>query len=381
MQMTKYNWAKICFNMINDYLPKEFDEYPDRNKFVEIVKHAEIVVDYVNKTRIDIKIESIVDVARRICYGYNITGDYKNAITSGKNALFLCDNDLHTQQYIYNQIALSLFYQGKYKAALASYSKSYKIIDKIFGEYSKQKAELLNNKGLVYRRLGQYKYAIDQYMKSLNIRKQQAELDLHSIAETYNNIGVAYYHDEDFGNALQWHLKALKIRKSFSNMSADIAETYNNIGVVYIKMDMISKALRWLRRAMIIRERVLGKYHPDITMTYDNIAACYAKTQINHALAIEWFDKALEIRKEKLGENHPDVAQTYNNKAYVYKNLGELKIQIQEFEQASIYLKTALELYNFAYKIFLRVYGEHHSDTLTVLQNLNITNDLIYKTQ
>ena len=81
------------------------------------------------------------------------------------------------------------------------------------------------------------------------------------------------------------------------------------------------QALEGYQKALAILEKVLGKEHPDIAMTYNNIAGVY-QAQGDYPQALAFYQKALAIREKVLGKEHPDIAMTYNNLALVYQAQG-----------------------------------------------------------
>ncbi|MGZ3458885.1 MAG: CHAT domain-containing protein, partial [Archangium sp.] len=67
-------------------------------------------------------------------------------------------------------------------------------------------------------------------------------------------------------------------------------------------------------RALAIWEAALGKNHPDVARTLNNLALLYAN-QGNYARAEPLYERALAIYEAALDKNHPDVALTLNNLA------------------------------------------------------------------
>lgn len=64
----------------------------------------------------------------------------------------------------------------------------------------------------------------------------------------------------------------------------------------------------------------------------------------------------MRIKKRVLGEGHPDIAISYNNLAEVYRHRGEYKI--------------ALDYYLNSYKVLKFRLGLNHPHTQIVFQNL-----------
>jgi CHAT domain-containing protein len=67
-------------------------------------------------------------------------------------------------------------------------------------------------------------------------------------------------------------------------------------------------------RALAIREKVLGKEHPDVASSLNNLAYLY-QAQGNYSQAEPLYQRALAILEKVLGNEHPLVATTLNNLA------------------------------------------------------------------
>src|SRR5262249_18666140 len=72
-----------------------------------------------------------------------------------------------------------------------------------------------------------------------------------------------------------------------------------------------------LQRSLDIREKALGRDHPDVAQSLNNLALLYDK-QGRYADAEPLYQRSLDIREKALGRDHPDVAQSLNNLAYLY---------------------------------------------------------------
>ena len=155
----------------------------------------------------------------------------------------------------------------------------------------------------------------------------------------------------DYPKALEFYTKALNIQeKVLGKDHPDVANSYNNIGSVYSDMGDYPKALDFYTKALNIREKVLGKDHPTTAISYNNIGSVYSNMS-NYPKALEFFTKALNIKEKVLGKEHPSTALSYNNIGSVYSDMGD-------------YPK-ALEFYTKALNIREKVLGKDHPDTAT----------------
>ena len=73
-----------------------------------------------------------------------------------------------------------------------------------------------------------------------------------------------------------------------------MALSFNNIGTVYAGKGDHENALVQHQKALEIRTRVFGSEHPDVAVSYQNLAAVY-HTQGNHVQTKEMATKAHHI--------------------------------------------------------------------------------------
>ena len=74
-------------------------------------------------------------------------------------------------------------------------------------------------------------------------------------------------------------------------------------------------------RALAIREKALGKAHPDVAQSLNDLATLYCKKG-DLTRAEPMHRRAMAIREKTFGPNHPDVAHSLNNLALLYSNHG-----------------------------------------------------------
>ena len=67
-----------------------------------------------------------------------------------------------------------------------------------------------------------------------------------------------------------------------------------------------TEAITLAERALAIREKALGPDHPDVAMSFNNLAVLY-KAQGRYADAEPLYKRNLAISEKGLGPNHPDV--------------------------------------------------------------------------
>ena len=76
-----------------------------------------------------------------------------------------------------------------------------------------------------------------------------------------------------------------------------------------------------IKRSLVIREKVLGRDHPDVARSLNNLADLYER-QGRYADAQPLYQRALSIREQAVGPDHPDTATSLNNLASFYQTVG-----------------------------------------------------------
>uniref|UniRef100_A0A8C2KCA9 Kinesin light chain n=1 Tax=Cyprinus carpio TaxID=7962 RepID=A0A8C2KCA9_CYPCA len=118
---------------------------------------------------------------------------------------------------------------------------------------------------------------------------------------------------------------ALAIReKTLGRDHPAVAATLNNLAVLYGKRGKYKEAEPLCKRALEIREKVLGKDHPDVAKQLNNLALL-CQNQGKYEEVEYYYQRALEIYQTKLGPDDPNVAKTKNNLASCYLKQGKFK--------------------------------------------------------
>ena len=257
---------------------------------------------------------------------------------------------------LFNNIAVSYYYQGEYNKALPLNQKALKIYKEVLGDYHPDTASSYGNLASLYQSQGEYDKALPLSKKALKIREEVLGNNHPDTATSYNNLASLFKSKGEYDKALPLHQKALKIREEvFGDNHPDTATSYNNLALLYNSKGEYDKALPLYQKALKIREEVLGENHPDTANSYNNLASLYEPKGEYHK-ALPLYQKALKIREEVLGDNHPDTATSYDNLASLYQSKGEYD--------------KALPLYEKALKIIKEVLGDNHPYTAGSYNNL-----------
>ncbi len=117
-------------------------------------------------------------------------------------------------------------------------------------------------------------------------------------------------------------VRSLAIReKQLGKEHPDVAQSLNNLAGLYQAQENYHKAEPLYQRSLAIREKQLGKEHPHVAQSLNNLALLY-RVQGNYQKAEPLYQRSLAIFEKKLGKEHPKVATSLNNLALLYKAQG-----------------------------------------------------------
>ncbi|MDF5721778.1 MAG: CHAT domain-containing protein [Rhizonema sp. PD37] len=175
-------------------------------------------------------------------------------------------------------------------------------------------------------------------------------------AEHLNQQVIQLYKQGNYNAAIPLAERSVAIReKVLGKEHPDIATSLNNLAELYRKHGNYQKAEPLFQRSLAILEKVLGKEHPDVATSLNNLALLY-DAQGNYQKAEFFYQRSLVIYEKILGKEHPDVANSLNNLAYLYFIQGNYQ--------------KAEPLYQRSLAIYEKVLGEEDADVATSLNNL-----------
>ncbi len=151
-------------------------------------------------------------------------------------------------------------------------------------------------------------------------------------------------------------MRSLAIReKALGKEHPNVATSLNNLAQLYQDQGSYQKAEPLFVRSLAIREKALGKEHPNVATSLNNLATLY-QTQGNYEKAEPLFVRSLAISEKVLGKEHPDVANSLNNLAGLYHAQGS-------YEKAEPLFVRSLAIRE-------KVLGKEHPDVANSLSNL-----------
>jgi len=144
--------------------------------------------------------------------------------------------------------------------------------------------------------------------------------EVRAEAATYL-VYVVGYQQSRFVEALPWAEIADAVLKRVGGHDLLQAWLLNDLGAIYTQHRDLENALQVQLKAVQLKERVLGRDHPDVGMSEDNVAIVMAETG-RHQEALEHVDRSVSLLEAGLGAGHPDVAIALSNRGEILNALG-----------------------------------------------------------
>jgi len=155
-----------------------------------------------------------------------------------------------------------------------------------------------------------------------------------SVTKMLNDIGKYLQESHLSQLSLYFYLEQLRIEEFYlGRLHPDLADTLNNIGEAYAGNDQFSKAEEYFAEALLLMKNNKRKGNLLALILYNMGSVKYH--QLLFADALENFDLAVTERKDALGEFHPDVAE-------MHLNIGKLQLECGKVDIAMKYFLNAL---------------------------------------
>src|SRR3989339_442252 len=176
-------------------------------------------------------------------------------------------------------------------------------------------------------------------------------------AKQLNQKASELYKAGKYNEAIPYAKQVLEIyEKILGKDHPNVATSLNNLAGLYKVIGRYSEAEPLYKRSLEIREKALGREHPSVAQSLDNLAGLYAFIGGRYADAEPLHKRALEIYEKALGREHPSVAQSLISLAGLYESTGR-------YADAEPLYKRALEIRE-------KIRGSEHPDTAIVLRVL-----------
>jgi tetratricopeptide (TPR) repeat protein len=161
----------------------------------------------------------------------------------------------------------------------------------------------------------------------------------------------------EYHKAIGYYEKDLAISiKKLGAEHPDVGMSYNNIAFAYYNKGDKEKAMGYYEKSLAIYLKALGAEHPDVGTIYNNIGGAY-DNKGEYDKAMGYYEKSLAIRLKALGADHPAVGGSYNNIGLAYNAKGDKA--------------TAMAYLLKAKAIYLKKLGARHPSTKNVQEGID----------
>jgi tetratricopeptide (TPR) repeat protein/CHAT domain-containing protein len=120
-----------------------------------------------------------------------------------------------------------------------------------------------------------------------------------------------------------------------------VATSLNNLALLLRAQGQYAPAEALYKRSLAIKEKALGPNHPDTASILNNLAGLLSD-QGQYAEAEPLYRRSLAIREKALGPNHPDVAISLNNLAGLLRDQGQYAVAEPLFRRSLAIREKAL---------------------------------------
>ncbi len=256
------------------------------------------------------------------CYKNN--GDYNSALQINKRTISILDS-VFIDSGKWKADVAALIADNYLSLGEASKSKDYHLValnirKELFGkenlDYVKSLSALANDNYI----LGNFDTSLVQNLECIEIQKKILSDQHIDYAESLCNLSLNYSVFNDHKRALKLMLESLEIlKKHYRKENKEIAIRVHNLSQIYFDLGDYNKGLEYSYRAQKIFRNVQGEDEPS---NLDNIAwGLYYQGDLKGA--VENTAKSLEISKKRFGENHYDYAISLANLGVTYMDIGE----------------------------------------------------------
>ena len=296
---------------------------------------------------------------------------------------FLITNTSFSQKNIDSLILTALnnkepdFFKLKkhFKGVLFTDKKINSFLEKsIKGKYYLGQIFAKDIQGSSFRKITIHEKAITKFEEALEIARKIKNIAAEIVI--LNQLGIVYRRLNKIRFALNYHQEALKIIASISNPNDDIKASnsiaINSIGNIYLALKQYERALDKFKQCLVIQETINDRR--GLAINHQNIGFAHKKIG-NLDIALDNFKKSLtynELNKDKLGKvichnSIADVlirkgrykeayvyiievvveAEKIGNKYYlseVYNTLSWVFLKLKKYKKAQEYLNKSLKI-------------------------------------
>ena len=298
---------------------------------------------------------------------------------------------------LYDQMAMSYYYNGKYEEELPYYYKTLNIRKTIFGHAHDTTAEVYYGLGNVYRLIGEYDKSEHFYNLGINSSEQALGRIHPCTANQLNTKGLLRHTQCRYAEAEKLYKEAFDIYKQTLDTNAyELTVSMNNLASLYRCIGNYEAAEPLLKRALKERIALIGENTHDSCKIKIKIAGIYSmqkkykEAEKIYLENIKFYDSLLYPCEGKdfnlknlanlyfLQKKYP-LAKKYAEKAYeaaldfhslnhvmtmsAIILLGDINFKLKNYD-------TAVNEYNRALKISKLLFGKNNPHTADIIGKL-----------
>jgi tetratricopeptide (TPR) repeat protein len=198
-----------------------------------------------------------------------------------------------------NALGIVCKYAGRFDEGEGVYRRALAMVEATSGPASSDAASVWHNIGGLAFDAGRYDDAEAPARRAVEIREAvlgaehpAVAADLAALAAIVDALGRS---DE----ALALYGRALAVFEATEGADYDLAVLHNNLGVIAANRGEPGAAEQHYRAALVLKERLLGREHPDVAVTLQNLGVLTGDREL--------VEEALQIFESSLDAEHPKV--------------------------------------------------------------------------
>lgn len=240
----------------------------------------------------------------------------------------------------YNLIGLVYLNENKFELSDSNFNQAIQYLSTSKErKYILKQGLVYNNKAVSFFYQNDFETAKKYYEKALDLYKQFPDAARGKIAKSKYNLAIIYIEKNDNYKALELLEGSLKISQQiYGEVHSMVAECYAMLGSVYLNFNQLDKALDYFNKDKNISTKIYGDEHLNVAYSYFDCGMVY--NQLNDFyLAKQNLEKALSIRLQFLDENNEDIAENYLELSnsyiglHLHENAKKLCIKILEIDK------------------------------------------------
>ncbi|TXB67971.1 CHAT domain-containing tetratricopeptide repeat protein [Phaeodactylibacter luteus] len=172
---------------------------------------------------------------------------------------------------IYTNLGQVHMQQGAYDAALSAFAEA----EQLFGSYQgAARANLHNNRGLVFTYTGRYRQAVEEQEQTLEIRARTLGDSAFEVFAAYVNLGLAHLYQYQLSEAEAYLAKAEQLT-SLPGIADYKGYVYTNLGVIAERRKAYEEAVAFFEKAYAAEQLLYPPGDPELAVTLFNIGAAF----------------------------------------------------------------------------------------------------------